>query len=153
MSAKQWWANRWRLVSSKNIIWFGRYFTLKIFQALAGERACFNTVQSFGNQLLFLGTKSCHIVSIRSWIERLDSLVDKACPNTRRKWSEYHASNLIRTFRVLFFIFWFKQGKFECALRLGIEFLEEKGKVVLGLRGRHQQRTNLVKNKVNVNLD
>lgn len=105
MSAKQWWANRWRLVSSKNIIWFGRYFTLKIFQALAGERACFNTVQSFGNQLLFLGTKSCHIVSIRSWIERLDSLVDKVCPNTRRKWSEYHASNLIRTFRVLFFIF------------------------------------------------
>lgn len=51
------------------------------------------------------------------------------------------------------FHFWFKQGKFECALRLGIEFLEEKGKVVLGLRGRHQQRTNLVKNKVNVNLD
>ncbi|XP_065215461.1 vacuolar protein sorting-associated protein 8 homolog isoform X2 [Planococcus citri] len=84
--------------------------------ALAGERACYNTVQSYGNQVLFLGLKSCHVVSIRSWIERLDSLVDK--------------------------------GRFECALRLGIEFLEERGKIILGLRGPHHQRYNLVKNKV-----
>lgn len=56
-------------------------FLLKIvefpLQALAGERACYNTVQNYGNQVLLLGFKSCHVVSIRSWIERLDSLVDK----------------------------------------------------------------------------
>lgn len=42
----------------------------------------------------------------------------------------------------------FFQGRFECALRLGIEFLEERGKIMMGLRGHYHQRYNLVKNKV-----
>lgn len=54
-------------------------------QALAGERACYNTVQSYGNQVVLLGVKSCHVVSIRSWIERLDSLVDKVRQNINEK--------------------------------------------------------------------
>ncbi|KAF7403418.1 hypothetical protein HZH68_006212 [Vespula germanica] len=42
--------------------------------ALAGERACYNTVITFGNQLLLLGTKSLHAVCIRTWTERLQHL-------------------------------------------------------------------------------
>nr|XP_033321301.1 vacuolar protein sorting-associated protein 8 homolog [Megalopta genalis] len=42
--------------------------------ALAGERACYNTVVTFGTQLLFLGTKSLHVVCIRTWTERLRHL-------------------------------------------------------------------------------
>ncbi|XP_024940795.1 vacuolar protein sorting-associated protein 8 homolog isoform X2 [Cephus cinctus] len=42
--------------------------------ALAGERACYNTVIPCGNQLLLLGTKSIHAVSIRTWTERLRHL-------------------------------------------------------------------------------
>ncbi|XP_012276200.1 vacuolar protein sorting-associated protein 8 homolog [Orussus abietinus] len=39
--------------------------------ALAGERACYNTVVTYENQLLLLGTKSLHAVCIRTWTERL----------------------------------------------------------------------------------
>ncbi|XP_057331528.1 vacuolar protein sorting-associated protein 8 homolog [Microplitis mediator] len=39
--------------------------------ALAGERASYNTVITYGNQLLLLGTKRLHIVFIRTWSERL----------------------------------------------------------------------------------
>ncbi|XP_066595487.1 vacuolar protein sorting-associated protein 8 homolog isoform X2 [Prorops nasuta] len=42
--------------------------------ALAGERACYNTVVTFGNQLLLLGTKCLHAVCIRTWTERLHHL-------------------------------------------------------------------------------
>ncbi|XP_043274533.1 vacuolar protein sorting-associated protein 8 homolog isoform X2 [Venturia canescens] len=42
--------------------------------ALAGERACYNTVITFGTQLLLLGTKSLHAVCIRTWTERLRHL-------------------------------------------------------------------------------
>ncbi|XP_046485765.1 vacuolar protein sorting-associated protein 8 homolog [Neodiprion pinetum] len=42
--------------------------------ALAGERACYNTVIAFGSQLLLLGTKSLHAVCIRTWTERLRHL-------------------------------------------------------------------------------
>ena len=42
--------------------------------ALTGERACYNTVVTFGNQLLLLGTKSLHAVCIRTWMERLRHL-------------------------------------------------------------------------------
>lgn len=38
---------------------------------LAGERACYNTIITYGNQLLILGTKRLHVVFIRSWSERL----------------------------------------------------------------------------------
>ncbi|CAG2058868.1 unnamed protein product, partial [Timema podura] len=43
--------------------------------ALAGERACYNSVVSFGNQLLVLGTKTFHVLTIRAWNERLAYLV------------------------------------------------------------------------------
>ncbi|KOC64483.1 Vacuolar protein sorting-associated protein 8 like protein [Habropoda laboriosa] len=42
--------------------------------ALAGERACYNTVVTSGTQLLLLGTKSLHVVCIRTWTERLRHL-------------------------------------------------------------------------------
>ncbi|CAK9833216.1 Vacuolar protein sorting-associated protein 8 homolog [Anthophora retusa] len=49
--------------------------------ALAGERACYNTVVTFGTQLLLLGTKSLHVVCIRTWTERLRHLtVQKRFP-------------------------------------------------------------------------
>jgi len=43
--------------------------------ALAGERACYNTVVVFGSQLLLLGTKSLHVICIRTWTERLQHLI------------------------------------------------------------------------------
>ncbi|XP_046386782.1 vacuolar protein sorting-associated protein 8 homolog isoform X2 [Ischnura elegans] len=42
---------------------------------LAGERACYNSVLSFGNQLLLLGTNSFHVLTIRSWSDRLSHLM------------------------------------------------------------------------------
>jgi hypothetical protein len=42
---------------------------------LAGERACYNSIVSFGNQMLLLGTKTFHVLTIRSWIERLNHLI------------------------------------------------------------------------------
>lgn len=42
--------------------------------ALAGERACYNTVINFGSQLLLLGMKSLHAVCVRTWMERLRHL-------------------------------------------------------------------------------
>ncbi|XP_063227477.1 vacuolar protein sorting-associated protein 8 homolog [Bacillus rossius redtenbacheri] len=43
--------------------------------AYAGERACYNSIVGFGNQVLILGTKSFHVLTIRSWNERLNFLV------------------------------------------------------------------------------
>ena len=48
---------------------------LGFFQAIAGERACYNSILCFSNQILVLGTKSVHALTIRSWHERLDYLV------------------------------------------------------------------------------
>lgn len=42
--------------------------------ALAGERACYNTVVIFGSQLLLLGMKSLHAICVRTWTERLRHL-------------------------------------------------------------------------------
>nr|CAI5833791.1 unnamed protein product [Callosobruchus analis] len=39
--------------------------------ALAGERACYNSISSRGDQLLILGTRAVHLVKLRSWPERL----------------------------------------------------------------------------------
>lgn len=39
--------------------------------ALAGERACYNSLSSRGDQLLVLGTKAVHLVKLRTWPERL----------------------------------------------------------------------------------
>ncbi|XP_021918193.1 LOW QUALITY PROTEIN: vacuolar protein sorting-associated protein 8 homolog [Zootermopsis nevadensis] len=43
--------------------------------ALAGERACYNSIVSFGNQMLLLGTKTFHVLTIRAWNERLNHLI------------------------------------------------------------------------------
>jgi len=48
-----------------------------VMQALAGERACYNSILSFGSQMLVLGTKTVHILSVRTWSERLDHLLRK----------------------------------------------------------------------------
>lgn len=43
--------------------------------ALAGERACYNSLLSFGNQMIILGTRGLHVLGIRTWKERLDHLI------------------------------------------------------------------------------
>ncbi|XP_045462002.1 vacuolar protein sorting-associated protein 8 homolog [Harmonia axyridis] len=50
--------------------------------SLAGERACYNSISSRGDQLLLLGTKAVHMVKLRSWPERIMYLSDKG------RWSE-----------------------------------------------------------------
>ncbi|CAG9761725.1 unnamed protein product [Ceutorhynchus assimilis] len=45
--------------------------------ALAGERACYNSLSSRGTQLLVLGTKAVHMVKLRSWPERILYLSDQ----------------------------------------------------------------------------
>ncbi|XP_075220706.1 vacuolar protein sorting 8 [Lycorma delicatula] len=84
--------------------------------ALAGERACYNTVQSFGNQMLLLGTNSFHVISIRTWTERINHLIE--------------------------------QNMYAEALKLGMDFLKERGKAVLGLRGHRKVRQRLVRDKM-----
>ena len=50
--------------------------------ALAGERACYNSLSSRGEQLLILGTKTIHMVKLRTWQERLFFLSDQG------RWAE-----------------------------------------------------------------
>ncbi|CAN7990373.1 unnamed protein product [Ixodes hexagonus] len=42
--------------------------------ATAGERACYHSVAGFGSQVLFLGVKSIHVLTLRTWLERIDFL-------------------------------------------------------------------------------
>ncbi|KAK9504557.1 hypothetical protein O3M35_010867 [Rhynocoris fuscipes] len=84
--------------------------------AMAGQRAVYNSIHSFGNQLLLLGNKTLHVISIRFWAERIDSLV--------------------------------REQRYEEALKLSMDFYEERGKAVLGLRGTREVRQKLVKEKV-----
>ncbi|XP_059473885.1 vacuolar protein sorting-associated protein 8 homolog [Neocloeon triangulifer] len=48
--------------------------------ALAGERACYNTVVSLGQQLLLVGTRSVHALHMRTWAERIDHLARHGKP-------------------------------------------------------------------------
>ncbi|KAJ3610405.1 hypothetical protein NHX12_022497 [Muraenolepis orangiensis] len=43
--------------------------------ALVGEKACYESVSSYAGQILYLGTKSAHIMILRSWRERVDCLL------------------------------------------------------------------------------
>ncbi|KFM79086.1 Vacuolar protein sorting-associated protein 8-like protein, partial [Stegodyphus mimosarum] len=43
--------------------------------AVAGERACYYSMAAFGSQLLLLGVKSIHVMTMRTWNERIDFLV------------------------------------------------------------------------------
>jgi vacuolar protein sorting-associated protein 8 len=44
-------------------------------QAAAGERACYHSVVACGQQLLVVGTRSVHALSVRPWTERVGHLV------------------------------------------------------------------------------
>ncbi|KAH1010884.1 vacuolar protein sorting-associated protein 8 homolog isoform X1 [Dendroctonus ponderosae] len=50
--------------------------------ALAGERACYNSLSSRGTQLLLLGTKAVHLVKLRTWPERIIFLSEQG------RWAE-----------------------------------------------------------------
>ncbi|XP_070570211.1 vacuolar protein sorting-associated protein 8 homolog isoform X2 [Ptychodera flava] len=43
--------------------------------ALAAENACYQSIVSYTGQLLFVGTKSVHVMTMRTWKERIDLLV------------------------------------------------------------------------------
>ncbi|XP_061914990.1 vacuolar protein sorting-associated protein 8 homolog isoform X3 [Entelurus aequoreus] len=43
--------------------------------ALVGEKACYQSVSSYAGQIVCLGTKSAHIMTLRTWRERLDYLL------------------------------------------------------------------------------
>ncbi|XP_030635850.1 vacuolar protein sorting-associated protein 8 homolog isoform X2 [Chanos chanos] len=43
--------------------------------ALVGEKACYQSVCSYGGQVIYLGTKSVHIMTLRNWRERVDHLL------------------------------------------------------------------------------
>ncbi|XP_071822429.1 vacuolar protein sorting-associated protein 8 homolog isoform X2 [Apostichopus japonicus] len=42
--------------------------------ALAGERACYQSIETHKGQLLLLGTKSVHVMTIRPWTDRIQLL-------------------------------------------------------------------------------
>ncbi|KAM9365398.1 vacuolar protein sorting-associated protein 8 homolog isoform 2-T2 [Pholidichthys leucotaenia] len=43
--------------------------------ALVGEKACYQSVSSYAGQIVYLGTKSAHIMTLRNWRERIDCLI------------------------------------------------------------------------------
>ncbi|XP_048170161.1 vacuolar protein sorting-associated protein 8 homolog isoform X3 [Corvus hawaiiensis] len=43
--------------------------------ALVGEKACYQSISSCGGQIFYLGTKSVHVMTLRSWRERVDHLL------------------------------------------------------------------------------
>ncbi|KAJ8255316.1 hypothetical protein GJAV_G00203490 [Gymnothorax javanicus] len=43
--------------------------------ALVGEKACYQSVCSYGGQVIYLGTKSVHMMTLRNWRERVDHLL------------------------------------------------------------------------------
>ncbi|NXD17944.1 VPS8 protein, partial [Nothocercus nigrocapillus] len=43
--------------------------------ALVGEKACYQSISSCGGQIFYLGTKSVHVMTLRSWRERVDYLL------------------------------------------------------------------------------
>ncbi|CAG0889726.1 unnamed protein product [Cyprideis torosa] len=48
--------------------------------AMIGERACFYSIACVGNQLLFVGRRSVHVLAVRTWTERIDHLVANRHP-------------------------------------------------------------------------
>uniref|UniRef100_A0A673G3J2 Vacuolar protein sorting-associated protein 8 homolog n=1 Tax=Sinocyclocheilus rhinocerous TaxID=307959 RepID=A0A673G3J2_9TELE len=43
--------------------------------ALVGEKTCYQSVCSYAGQIMYLGTKSVHIMTLRNWRERVDYLL------------------------------------------------------------------------------
>lgn len=111
--------------------------------ALTGERACYNTVVTFGTQLLLLGTKSLHVVCIRTWTERLRHLTMQVCILKILKYVVFDSLVCIKYYLSLSF-----QKRFPEALALGLSFYQDKGKAVVGLRGSKQRRKQIARDKV-----
>ncbi|CAM4488912.1 unnamed protein product [Leuciscus chuanchicus] len=44
-------------------------------QALVGEKTCYQSVCSYAGQIMYLGTKSVHIMTLRNWRERVEHLL------------------------------------------------------------------------------
>ncbi|KAM6122518.1 vacuolar protein sorting-associated protein 8 homolog isoform 2-T2 [Pterocles gutturalis] len=55
--------------------------------ALVGEKACYQSISSCGGQIFYLGTKSVHVMTLRSWREMVEILLHyadrtlKKCPD------------------------------------------------------------------------
>ncbi|XP_042313799.1 vacuolar protein sorting-associated protein 8 homolog isoform X4 [Sceloporus undulatus] len=49
--------------------------------ALVGEKACYQSISNCGGQIFYLGTKSVHVMTLRSWRERIDHLLKQECLN------------------------------------------------------------------------
>ncbi|XP_008587001.1 PREDICTED: vacuolar protein sorting-associated protein 8 homolog, partial [Galeopterus variegatus] len=47
--------------------------------ALVGEKACYQSISSYGGQIFYLGTKSVYVMILRSWRERVDHLLKQDC--------------------------------------------------------------------------
>ncbi|XP_019524513.1 PREDICTED: vacuolar protein sorting-associated protein 8 homolog isoform X1 [Hipposideros armiger] len=47
--------------------------------ALVGEKACYQSISSYGGQIFYLGTKSVHVMMLRNWRERVDHLLKQDC--------------------------------------------------------------------------
>ncbi|GFT81859.1 vacuolar protein sorting-associated protein 8 homolog [Nephila pilipes] len=62
--------------------------------AVAGERACYYSMAAFGSQLLLLGTKSIHVMTMRNWNERIEFLVkQKMFPEALSLALSFHDEN------------------------------------------------------------
>uniref|UniRef100_A0ABM5G2Q9 Vacuolar protein sorting-associated protein 8 homolog isoform X2 n=1 Tax=Pogona vitticeps TaxID=103695 RepID=A0ABM5G2Q9_9SAUR len=49
--------------------------------ALVGEKACYQSISNCGGQIFYLGTKSVHVMTLRSWRERIDHFLKQECFN------------------------------------------------------------------------
>ncbi|XP_036883523.1 vacuolar protein sorting-associated protein 8 homolog isoform X1 [Sturnira hondurensis] len=47
--------------------------------ALVGEKACYQSISSYGGQIFYLGTRSVYVMMLRSWRERVDHLLKQDC--------------------------------------------------------------------------
>ena len=41
----------------------------------AGSKACYNSIATYNHQLLLLGMEGVHVITLRSWNERINSLL------------------------------------------------------------------------------
>uniref|UniRef100_A0A8C9U8E0 Vacuolar protein sorting-associated protein 8 homolog n=1 Tax=Serinus canaria TaxID=9135 RepID=A0A8C9U8E0_SERCA len=77
--------------------------------ALVGEKACYQSISSCGGQVFYLGTKSVHVMTLRSWRERVDHLLkqERLTDALALAWSFYEgkAKAVVGKFGLVFFLF------------------------------------------------
>ena len=56
-------------VNMLNFVCLCTMLLLHVFQVVASEHACYSSVISYQNQLLLLGLKAVHVVTIKTWKE------------------------------------------------------------------------------------